>query len=727
MCQKSVWYNMFRIGFRIKLLLSMLAVVTLCTAVMLRVSLRRVEAAHDQLFRDRVNEQLIYLPREQEARLSVVRQKAADFAARPQLQSALEGRETTRLYQLARHQLQRMLTEEFRKLAEEMEAKESVAARLAMSRRMRGAIDQFASQLDDPKRGMGKSFAPSPLRTALEKQPSSMAQIYDRAVAETRRGIADQLRNFSAGIQRAGNLPRSASPLAAASSADVPPATRHEMGIDGREQAQTITASFLVFLGEQGELLMPEARFGGFFDNPARRQFRERLEEFVPDLVALEQQGVGYLALEEDGEGGLIELVCTPVEQSGGGRKIGTLVLGFPLSTRGEQTLSDISDLMTGMWVDGHLHSRAITAEAAAPLTTWLRGNVRGRQPEDRIDLVNLNGVPYRVFYSQMKNDAGLPTAYKVGLYSWAAPLAMRAELRDQILLLGGLMGLATMALSWIISLGLFKPLRRLYKATMRLREGDYDVRIPVRNNDEFGKLAHAFNETAEELSLKNKYRDLLKKVADKEVADRLLEGNVALGGEVRGMTVLFCDIRKYTELTQHMPPEEVVSLLNEHMTAMTWVIHEHGGMVDKFVGDMIMAVFGATGKDSTAPERAVACARHMLQERKVLNMLRGQDINVGIGIATGEMLAGFMGSEDRLNFTVIGQGANLASRLCTVAGPMDVLVDEATCEAAREGRAAETLPPMEIKGFSDLQAVYRLSPEPVPKNESVDAPVSTS
>jgi class 3 adenylate cyclase len=381
---------------------------------------------------------------------------------------------------------------------------------------------------------------------------------------------------------------------------------------------------------------------------------------------------------------------------------------------------------MTGMWVDGHLHSRAITADAAAPLTTWLRRNVRGKQPEDRIDLVNLNGVPYRVFYSQMKNDAGLPTAYKVGLYSWAAPLAMRAELRDQILLLGGLIGLATMVLSWIISLGLFKPLRRLYKATMRLREGDYDVRIPVRSNDEFGKLAHAFNETAQELSLKNKYRDLLKKVADKEVVDRLLEGNVALGGETHGMTVLFCDIRKFTELTQHISPEETVALLNEHMTAMTWVIHEHGGMVDKFVGDMIMAVFGATDKDPTAPERAVACSRHMLQERKVLNMLRGQDINVGIGIATGEMLAGFMGSEDRLNFTVIGQGANLASRLCTVASPMDILVDEATCEAAREGRTAETLPPMEIKGFSDLQAVYRISPEPAPKNEPVDAPVPT-
>jgi len=705
----------------------MLAVVALCTAVMLKVSLRRVEAAHDQLFRDRVNEQLTYLPREQEARLGVVRQKATDFAKRTQVQTALEGRETTKLYQLARHQLQRMLAAEFRKLAEQMEAEETTAARLAMGRRMRGAIDQFAGQLDDPLRGQRKSFAPSPLRTALKNQPGALEQVYDYAVAETRRSIADRLRVFSAGVQRASNLPSPQRPRAAATAA-VPSADRHAIGIDGREQAQTITASFLIFLGEQGEFLLPEARFGGFFDNSNRRQFRERLEEFVPDLVALEQQSVGYLALEEDGEGGLIELVCTPVEQAGGGRKIGTLVLGFPLSSRGEQTLSDISDLMTGMWVDDHLHSRAITTEAAAPLGTWLKRNVRGEQPRDRIDLVNLNGVPYRVFYSPMKNDTGgLPTAYKVGLYSWAAPLAMRAELRDQILLLGGLMGLATMALSWLISLGLFRPLRRLYKATMRLREGDYDVRIPVRNHDEFGKLAHAFNETAQELSLKNKYRDLLKKVADKEVADRLLEGNVALGGEVHGMTVLFCDIRKYTELTQHMPPEEVVSLLNEHMTAMTWVIHEHGGLVDKFVGDMIMAVFGATGKDPTVPERAVACARHMLQERKVLNMLRGQDINVGIGIATGEMLAGFMGSEDRLNFTVIGQGANLASRLCTVAGPMDILVDEATCEAAREGRAAETLPPMEIKGFSDLQAVYRLSPEPASKNEPVDAPVSTS
>ena len=95
----------------------------------------------------------------------------------------------------------------------------------------------------------------------------------------------------------------------------------------------------------------------------------------------------------------------------------------------------------------------------------------------------------------------------------------------------------------------------------------------------------------------------------------------------------------------------------------------------------------------------------------------------MGVGVATGQMLAGFMGSEDRLNFTVIGRGANLASRLCTVAGPMDILVDEATCEAAREGRSAEPLPPMEIKGFNDLQAIYRLRPEPAPEPQPGNVP----
>ena len=487
-----------------------------------------------------------------------------------------------------------------------------------------------------------------------------------------------------------------------------------------------VVASHFVFLDEQGEFLLPEEGAGSFAQTRTQREFRAKLDALHGGLVDLSEPASGYVAISGlNDTRRLLEVVCLPVEQAGGGRKVGTFIMGFPVSRRGEQTLDEVSELATGVWVDGALLSGAIAELDQPKVADWLRAHAEDVAQDDNAEapFIQMQGVPYRVFVAPMDSDPALPKAYKVGLHAWADALAVREEIKTQILGTGAIMGILAVGVSWLISLGLFKPVRRLYKATMRLREGDYDVRIPVRSNDEFGKLATAFNETAEELSLKEKYRDVLNKVTDKYVADRMISGDVALGGETHGMTVLFCDMRKYTEITQHMSPEEAVLMLNEHMTAMTRVVHEHDGLVDKFVGDMIMAVFGATGSDPTAPERAVACARAMIAERKVLNMMSGREINVGVGVATGEMLAGFMGSEDRLNFTVIGQGANLASRLCTVAGPMDILVDEATCEAAREGRSAEPLPPMGIKGFSDLQAVYRLRPEAVPENEPSDRP----
>jgi len=614
---------MISFGFRIKLLLAMLAVVCATTAVSLMVALQRVEAANDRLFRSRVNEQLSYLPREQAARLQEAHQQAGRFVEQVEVQQAVEELNASRLYALARESLAPMLADPLFK--------------------GRGPVNP-----------------------------------------------------------------------------DQPPVIHVP-----RNRAR-VMASHLVFLDEQGEFLLPEERAGSFAQTRTQREFRAKLDALHGGLVDLAEPASGYVAIQGLNDARrLLEVVCLPVEQAGGGRKVGTFIMGFPVSRRGEQTLDEVSELATGVWVDGGLSSGAIAELDQPKVADWLRAHAEAVAQDDKIaaPYIQMHGVPYRVFVAPMDSDPALPKAYKVGLYAWADALAVREEMKAQILASGAIMGILAVGVSWLISLGLFKPVRRLYKATMRLREGDYDVRLPVRSNDEFGKLAAAFNDTAEELSLKDKYRDVLNKVTDKFVADRMINGNVALGGETHGMTVLFCDIRKYTEITQHMSPEETVLMLNEHMTAMTRVVHEHDGLVDKFVGDMIMAVFGATGSDPTAPERSVACARAMIAERKVLNMMSGREINVGVGVATGEMLAGFMGSEDRLNFTVIGKGANLASRLCTVAGPMDILADEATCESAREGRTAEPLPPMEIKGFRDLQAVYRLRLEAVSENELSDRP----
>jgi len=604
---------MIYIGFRVKILLSMLLVVALTTAVSLMVSLKRVEQANDRLFRVRVEEQLQYLPREQAERLNEAQARASQFVQREEVQVALEEKDANRLYKLAWQDMAPVLA------------------------------DSLLKKL---------------LKT--EERPDQPSVIH------------------------------------------VP------------KRRFRITASYLVFLGEQGEFLLPEGSINGYFQTRGQREFRDKLDDLYQGLMGLNKSATGYLSVgSQNGTRRLLEVVCLPVKQAEGDRTAGTMIMGFPVNRRSEQALNEISDLSSGVWVDGALLSSTIVEADLPKVEKWLGKNARAiaRPQADKHEFLELNGVPYKVFVAPMDSHPALPKAHKVGLYDWSQSLAVQDDIKAQILGIGAIMGFVAVGLSWLISLGLFKPLRRLYKATMQLREGDYDVRIPVRGNDELGRLAAAFNETAEELALKNRYRDVLNKVADKEVAEELMAGNGHLGGKTHEMTVVFCDMRKYTEITQSMSPEQSVALLNEHMTALTRVVHEQGGLVDKFVGDMIMAVFGAAERDPAAPAKAVACARAMISERKVLNMMTGRNIRVGVGVATGKMLAGFMGSEERLNFTVIGQGANLASRLCTVAGPMDILVDEATCEAAREGRTAEPLPPMEIKGFSELQAVYRLRP----------------
>ena len=149
--------------------------------------------------------------------------------------------------------------------------------------------------------------------------------------------------------------------------------------------------------------------------------------------------------------------------------------------------------------------------------------------------------------------------------------------------------------------------------------------------------------------------------------------------------------------------------MLNEHMTAMTAVAHEFRGVVDKFVGDMIMVVFGAPKSYGNDAENAVKCALKMIATRRQLNQTGKQDIEVGIGIATGEVLAGCMGSEDRLNYTVLGEKVNLGSRLCDIAGPMEILVDESTRAQAADSIDMEPREAQHFKGFAESINSYRV------------------
>ena len=223
---------------------------------------------------------------------------------------------------------------------------------------------------------------------------------------------------------------------------------------------------------------------------------------------------------------------------------------------------------------------------------------------------------------------------------------------------------------------------------------------MPVRSRDEVGQLAEAFNGMIEGLALNRRYHSLLEQVADPAVAQALIAGGVGLRGEKRPVTVLFCDIRGFTTLSASMEPAEVIEMLNEHMTAMTRVVYEHGGVVDKFVGDLVMAVFGAPQSKPDDCAHAVRCALSMVEERRLLNGRSQWKLSIGLGIATGEAVAGCMGSPDRLDYTVLGERVNLAARLCGEARPDEILADDATATGAADTADFRPAGPLMLKGY---------------------------
>ena len=166
------------------------------------------------------------------------------------------------------------------------------------------------------------------------------------------------------------------------------------------------------------------------------------------------------------------------------------------------------------------------------------------------------------------------------------------------------------------------------------------------------------------------------------------------------------------------MNPSYVIDLLNNHMTAMTRIVREHYGVVDKFIGDEIMALFGALKSYDNDAENAARCALEMIAERERLNVGIKTPIEIGVGVATGEIVAGCMGSVDRLNYTVLGARVNLASRLCNAASGMEALIDDNTHQKIKGAVSSEDREDISLKGFSDSIQTWRLKKSGATKSE---------
>jgi adenylate cyclase len=221
----------------------------------------------------------------------------------------------------------------------------------------------------------------------------------------------------------------------------------------------------------------------------------------------------------------------------------------------------------------------------------------------------------------------------------------------------------------------LSQPIEQLAAHTRVIARGDYTTPLTLQRADELGRLADAFRAMTAGLAERDRVRaerdrvrDLLDKNVSPEVAAQLLRDGAILGGQEREVTILFADLRGFTTLSEKLTPQELLTLLNRYLDRMSAAIEAHGGVIDKFIGDAIMALFGAPVPQTDAADRAVAAALAMEKALVQLNAELAAEgiapLGIGIGINTARVVAGYIGSSRRLNYSVIGDGVNVASRL---------------------------------------------------------------
>ncbi len=259
-------------------------------------------------------------------------------------------------------------------------------------------------------------------------------------------------------------------------------------------------------------------------------------------------------------------------------------------------------------------------------------------------------------------------------------------------------------------------PLRDVQRAMRRVEQGDLDVRCPVVSNDELGAVAEGFNRMVAGLREREFLKETFGKYVSPEVRDEILSGRLSLEGQVREVTILFADIRDFTPWVEATDPQEVVRDVNQYFTEMHEAIRRHRGLVLQFIGDEIEAVFGAPVADPAHAEMAVRAALEMRARLTRWNESRERAGKVplrhGVGIHTGQVLAGNIGSSERLSYALVGDAVNLASRIQDLNKQFgsDVLVSGTTRTCLDALFDLVPLPAVQVKGKSVAVEVYRLA-----------------
>jgi len=264
-----------------------------------------------------------------------------------------------------------------------------------------------------------------------------------------------------------------------------------------------------------------------------------------------------------------------------------------------------------------------------------------------------------------------------------------------------------------LLGIGFSRPISKLVFATEEIGKGNFQYRINMVRKDEFGDLATAFNYMAQELWKKLLIQKSFGSYVSPEVLDMILSHPEEswLKGIRSEASILFTDIRGFTAYSETRNPEEVVEALNEYFGIATQFILEYGGYVDKFIGDAVLGVFGVPIYHTDHAERAVRAAFAMQKE---LRQQVGKNKNpflsrIGIGVNSGVVVSGNLGSQVKMEYTVIGNSVNVASRLNDMAGPGEIMISKDIYELTKNIVSVKALSPQKMKGKSELVEVFQL------------------
>jgi len=255
----------------------------------------------------------------------------------------------------------------------------------------------------------------------------------------------------------------------------------------------------------------------------------------------------------------------------------------------------------------------------------------------------------------------------------------------------------------------IINPIKALAKGAQEISKENFDVILPIKSKDELGELTFTFNRMARSLKEKQLMKYTFERYVTKEVADTILKNieDIRLGGERRDVTTLFVDICGFTQITEKLPAEEVVHLLNEFFTLMVEVVFKYEGTVAKFLGDGLMAIYGAPIAHEDDALRALKTAMEMKEVLVQFNKNQKEHIHISVGITSGEVVVGNIGSEKRMEYTAIGGRVNLAARLQAISERDQILLDKDTYIKIANLVNTVRLEPIMIKGLETPVEIY--------------------